>query len=156
MVLELISYSYAVMEYGARWPSGLERSVGDRVVLGWNPTAATSPRNFGNSVYPALPVSFGGDTKSRRSLPSGVYARASKRSQHSALEMCNLSWTPPLLEKENSKNSNISREVANVVVLFFPLFVSLPLLMLVFFLSSHFVVCIKILIRWLPRVSAMS
>ena len=35
-------------------------------------------RNFGDSVYPALPVSFGGDTKSRRSLLSGVYARGSK------------------------------------------------------------------------------
>ena len=33
---------------------------------------------FGNSVYPALPVSFGGDTKSRRSLLSGVYARGIK------------------------------------------------------------------------------
>ena len=46
----------------------------------------TSLRNFGNSVYPALPVSFGGDTKSRRSLLSGVYARGSKRSHQSALE----------------------------------------------------------------------
>ena len=58
--------------------------------------AATSLRNFGNSVYPALPVSFGGDTKSRRSLLSGVYARGSQISHQSALEMCNLSWTPPL------------------------------------------------------------
>ena len=39
-------------------------------------------------------MSFGGDTKSRRSLLSGVYARGSKRSHQSALEMCNLSWTP--------------------------------------------------------------
>ncbi len=66
------------------------------VVQGSNPAAATySLRNFGNSVYPALPVSFGGDTKCRRSLLSGVYARGSKRSHQSALEMCNLSWTPP-------------------------------------------------------------
>ena len=43
-------------------------------------------RGHGNSVYPALPVSFGGDTKSRRSLLSGVYARGSKRSHQSALE----------------------------------------------------------------------
>ena len=27
-------------------------------------------RNFGNSVYPALPVSFGGDTKIKPSVPS--------------------------------------------------------------------------------------
>ena len=50
------------------------------------PLRTTLLRNFGNSVYPALPVSFGGDTKSRRSLPSGVYARGSKRSHQSALE----------------------------------------------------------------------
>ena len=37
--------------------------------------AATSLRNFGNSVYPALPASFGGDTKSSRSLLSGAYAK---------------------------------------------------------------------------------
>ena len=28
----------------------VERWIGDRVVLGWNPAAATSLRNFGNSV----------------------------------------------------------------------------------------------------------
>ena len=33
---------------------------GERVVLGSNPAAAHSLRNCGNSVYPALPVSFGG------------------------------------------------------------------------------------------------
>ena len=72
---------------GDRWPSGLERWTGDRTVQGSNPTAENfSLRNFGNSVYPALPVSFGGDTKSRRSLLSGVYARGSKISHQSALE----------------------------------------------------------------------
>ena len=34
--------------------------------------------NFSNFLYPNLPVSFGRDTKSRRSLLSGVYARGSK------------------------------------------------------------------------------
>ena len=67
--------------------SELERSTGDRTVRGSNPTAEYfSLRNFGNSVYPALPVSFGGDTKSRRSLLSGGYARGSKRPHQSALE----------------------------------------------------------------------
>ena len=47
-----------------------------------------SLQNFGNSVYAALPVSFGEDTKIRLSLLSGVYARGSKRSHQSALEMC--------------------------------------------------------------------
>ena len=41
-------------------------------------------------------VSFGGDTKNRRSLLSGVYARGCKISHQSPLEICNLSWTPPL------------------------------------------------------------
>ena len=86
-------------------PSGLERWSGERVVLGLNLAAATSLRNFGNSVYPALPVSFGGDTKSRRPLLCGVYARGSKRFHQSAPEMCNLSWTSPFLEKDNSKNN---------------------------------------------------
>ena len=51
------------------------------------------------------PVSFGGDTKSRRSF---LYARGSKRSHQSAQEMCNLSWTPPILEsKDNAKNNPV-------------------------------------------------
>ena len=42
--------------------------------------------------------------KSRWSLLSGVYARGSKISHQSALEMCNL-WTPhSSLEKDNSLN----------------------------------------------------
>ena len=74
----------------ARWPSGLERWLGlatGRSRSGSNPTSENfSLRNFGNSVYPVLPVSFGGDTKSRRSLLSGVYSRGSKISHQSALE----------------------------------------------------------------------
>ena len=34
--------------------------------------------NFGNFLYPTLPVSFGRDSKSRWPLLSGVYARGSK------------------------------------------------------------------------------
>ena len=77
---------------GARWPSGLERWLGvatGRSRSGSNPAAVTSLRNFGNSVYPALPVSFGGDTYSRRSLLSGVYMPGDPTMQ-SALECtCN-------------------------------------------------------------------
>ena len=41
----------------ARMSSGLERWTGDRTVRGSNPTAENfSLRNFGNSIYPALPV----------------------------------------------------------------------------------------------------
>ena len=66
----------------AEWVRALAWA-GDRTVS--NPATVTSLRNFGNSVYPALPVSFGGDTKSRRSFLSGIYARGSKRSHQSAL-----------------------------------------------------------------------
>ena len=48
---------------------GLERRTGDQVVLFSNLAGGTSLQNFSNSVYPTLTVSFGGDTKSRRSLP---------------------------------------------------------------------------------------
>ena len=60
-----------------QWPSGLERWTGDRVVLRANRAAATSLRNFGNSVYPALP-GLSEETLNRWSLLSGVYARGSK------------------------------------------------------------------------------
>ena len=45
---------------------------------GLNPTVATSLRNVSNSVYPALAVSSGGDTKGCRYRSAGVYARGSK------------------------------------------------------------------------------
>ena len=74
---------------------------------GFEPHCGNSLRDFGNSVYHALPVSFGGDTKIRRSLLSGVYARGSKISHQSALEMCNLPWSPHFsLEKDNSLVTN--------------------------------------------------
>ena len=59
----------------AKWVRALDWRTGG---LGSNPAAATSLRNFDNSVYPALPVSFGRDTKSCRSLLSGVYVMGSK------------------------------------------------------------------------------
>ena len=62
---------------GAPW---LELRTGNREVLGSNPAGSTFFRNFDNSVYLTLPMSVVGDTKSRRSLLSGVYAREIKRS----------------------------------------------------------------------------
>ena len=53
--------------------------------------------NFGNFLYPTSPVSFGRNTKSRRSLISGGYARGSKSSHSGGKGVnvyCNLSWTP--------------------------------------------------------------
>ena len=61
-------------------------------------------KNLALNIRDCLSLSFGGDTKSRWSLLSGVYARGSKRSHQSALEMCNL-WTPHSnIEKDNSLN----------------------------------------------------
>ena len=60
-------------------------------------------KNLALNIRDCLSLSFGGDTKNRRSLLSGIYARGSKRSHQSALEMCNLSGTPHSnLEKDNS------------------------------------------------------
>ena len=80
----------------AWWPSGLERSTGDRVVLGSNPAAATSLRNFGNYFYPALTVGY--SNSFYPALPVGekdtlkavgpFYLVGSKRSNQPALEMC--------------------------------------------------------------------
>ena len=88
---------------GVQLPSGLERWTGDRVVLGLNPSVATSLWNIGHSVYPALSVSFGEDTKSCRSLLSGVYARGSKRST-SLRWKCVTYVAHSNLEKDNSLN----------------------------------------------------
>ena len=62
----------------AQW---LESRTGDRGVLGSNPADSTSLRNFDNSVYSTLPVSFGGDTESCRPLLSGAYVGGSKGTQ---------------------------------------------------------------------------
>ena len=90
------------LQMGARWPSGLERSTGDQTVEGSSPTAENfSLRNFGNSIYPTLPVSFGGDSKSRRSLLSGSMPGEVKDPHQSALEYVTVvdstahSKTPP-------------------------------------------------------------
>ena len=71
----------------------------DRTAQGSSASAENfSLRNFGNSVYPALPVSFGGDSKSRRSLLSVVYASPvpGKVKDPTSLHWnMQLSWTPP-------------------------------------------------------------
>ena len=72
-----------------------ERRTGSWVALGSNPAGAPSLRNFDNSVYPVLPVSFGGDAKSRWSLLSVLVSLPG--------EVNNLSWTAPFLEKDKCK-----------------------------------------------------
>ena len=67
----------------AEWVRALA-CTGNRTVR--IPLRTTSLRNFGNSVYASLPVSFRGDTKSCWSLLSDVYARGRKISHQSALE----------------------------------------------------------------------
>ena len=74
--------------------------------LNWRPGGPGFESRCGNSGYPALPVSFGGDSKSCRSLLSGIYARRSKRSYQSAVEMCNLLWTPPFLQLRTTFKNN--------------------------------------------------
>ena len=58
VAITCIVFDKIIDSVGVQWPSVLERRTGDRVVLSFNPTAATSLRNFGDSVYPALPVSL--------------------------------------------------------------------------------------------------
>ena len=54
--------------------------------MGSNPTADNFASELWQFRLPRLAVSCGGDTKSRRSLLSGVYVRGSKISHQSALE----------------------------------------------------------------------
>ena len=77
--LPALSYGGSAVAQWLESGSVVRAQDGDRGGLGSDSAGGTSLQNFGNSVYPALPVSFGGDTKSRRSLLSGVYARGSKR-----------------------------------------------------------------------------
>ena len=51
-------HSCMIIIVGARWPSGLEHTTGDPVVLGSNPAGVTSTRHFGNSVSLTLPSVF--------------------------------------------------------------------------------------------------
>ena len=71
----------------AEW---VRASTGGRTVAGSSPTSVKTflfgTSKNGNTVYPALPVSFGWDSNSRWSLLYGVYARGSKISHQSALE----------------------------------------------------------------------
>ena len=66
IIITKTTYSWGAV---AQW---LELRTGDRGVL--VRIMAEQLRNFGNSIYPTLPLSFGGDTKSHRSLLSGDYA----------------------------------------------------------------------------------
>ena len=68
--------------------SGSECRIGDQVVPSSNPAVTTSLRNFGNYVYPALPVSFRIDLKIRRSLLFGIYARGSTNIPHRVNVKC--------------------------------------------------------------------
>ena len=79
--------------FGLEGSQSLECRTGNRGVMGSNPASAgaTSLRNFGNSAYPTLPVSFAGDTKSRQSLLS-----VSMPGEVNDPTMCNLSGIPQL------------------------------------------------------------
>ena len=71
----------------SKWGMVVEVGHGGRVVehrtFGRGDRGSKSPAavsNLGNFVHHTLPVSFGRDTKSRWTLPPGVYARRSKMS----------------------------------------------------------------------------
>ena len=106
--LELVECWQALCEYWLSRPvgnggcSGAQQTLPITLIEGQMLHCTTSKnvslRNFGNSVYPPLPVSFGWDTKSRWSLQSGVYARGSKRTHQSAREcvtVADSTLTPP-------------------------------------------------------------
>ena len=105
---------------GARWPSGLERWTGDRTVRGSNPTAENfSLRNFVNSVYPALPVSFGGDTKTLVKAVGPFYlvsmtvtmpARGSKKIPPVCTGMCKL-----LTVVDSTAHSKLPQKLVTVI-----------------------------------------
>ena len=100
---------------GARWPSGLERWTGDRVVLDSNPAGGTSLLNFGNCVYPALPVSFGRDTKSCCSLLSSDVSGVAMAPPNfwQMFFFCNELM---LLRSLNLKRKKMSRNWGNLIV----------------------------------------
>ena len=96
---------------GGRWQSGLKRLTGDRFVLSSNPAAATPLRNFGNSAYPALPVSFGGDTTriSREYIDSRHDSRAclgTRLSHVSQNSLFSLSWSQAIQSRKKDLCSN--------------------------------------------------
>ena len=96
----------------AEWVRALAWA-GDRTVSrpGSNPATVTSLRNFGNSVYPALPVSFGGDTKIKAVGPfylvSMANARGSKRSHQSALECVPVTVVDSTTHSKNSPTPRV-------------------------------------------------
>ena len=76
----------------------------DQVVLGSNPAAATSLRNFSNFVYPLCQCLSEQTLKAVGpfylvSIPGEV------KDPTSVHWTCSVSWTAPLLEKDNSKNN---------------------------------------------------
>ena len=93
---------------------GARGGRGDRA-LDWRPGGPRFESRCGNIAselwqfrLPRFASVFRRRHKSHRSLLSRVYARGSKRSQQSALEMCNLSWTPHSnLEDNSRKNTSV-------------------------------------------------
>ena len=107
-LLAMIVASVHLCPQGGAVAEWVRASTGDRMVDGSSPTAENfSLRNFGNSVYPALPVSFGGDSQSCRSLLSGGYARGSKRPHQSALECVGLTVVDSTAHSKSPRSASM-------------------------------------------------
>ena len=91
---------------GARWPSGLERwTVG--LATGWSWVRIPLQQLcFGTLAIPFTPLCQCLLEETLKAV-GPFYLVGSKRPHQSALEMCNLSWTPPLLEKDNSRRTTL-------------------------------------------------
>ena len=82
------------------------------MVLGSNPAAATSLWNFGNSVFAALP---GLSEETLKEVgPFYLVSMPGEIKDPTTLEMCNLSWTPPLIE-DNCKNNPVHNNEVSVL-----------------------------------------
>ena len=102
----------------AQW---LERVTDNRVVAGSNPAEAVWKLWQFPLPHFASAQCLSEDTKSRWSLLSGVYARGSKRSHQSALEMCTVvdstthSTPPPPCNKPHTLRDAVTGRNRNLV-----------------------------------------
>ena len=84
----------------AEWVRVLARLATGLSWPGSNPTAENFASELWQFRLPRFASVFRGDTRSRRSILSGVYARGSKRSHQSAPEFVTVVDSPPITLRE--------------------------------------------------------